>query len=186
MVERRNQGLGGVICKLVEERPQEWCGVLLFVWWSLRKGSSLAEGIGPWIVIYVFCPLAILTDPGGKRASRLAQRGVAFFGHMIDSGKHAPCLFGGSLVRENRLPEYKKGVKRHNSFLSYFMTFFMLCILIRSIGAIVRQISPGKFLFLGIQGSRRSRRRSDDFINLGIHSASKGESRIWPTSRHAL
>ena len=91
-------------------------------------------------------------------------------------------FFGGSLGRKNRFPEYKNGVKRHNSFLSYFMTFLMICILIRSIGAIARQISPGKFLFLGIQGSKRSRRRSDDFINLEIHSASKGEIRIGPTS----
>ena len=183
VVDRGNQGLVGVICKLVEEHPQEWCGLLLFVWWSLRKGSSSAVCIGPWIFIYVFCPLVSHIDPGGTRASRLAQSGDAFFGRMIDSGKDAPCLSRGSLGRENRFPEYKKGVKRHNSFLSYFMTFLMICILIRSIGAIARQISLGKFLFLGIQGSRRSRRRSDSFINLGIHSASKGGKLNWPTSR---
>ena len=175
VVDRGNQGLVGVICKLVEGYPQEWCGLLLFVRWGLRKGPSSAACVGPWIFIYVLCPLAILVDPGGKRASRLAQSGVAFFGHMIDSGRDAPCLSRGSLGRENRFPEYKKGVNRHNSFLSYFMTF-MICILIRSIGAIARRTSPGKFLFLGIQESRRSRRRSDDSVNLRIHSASKGES----------
>ena len=147
VVDRGNQGLVGVICKSVEGYPQEWCGLLLFVWWGLRKGPSSAACVGPWIFIYVLCPLAILVDPGGKRASRLAQSGVAFFGHMIDSGRDPPCLSRGSLGRENRFPEYKKGVNRHNSFLSYFMTFFMICILIRSIGAIARRTSPGKFLF---------------------------------------
>ena len=93
VVERCNQGLGGVIYKLVEH-SQEWCGMLLFMGWSLRKGSFSATCIGPWIIIYVFCPLAILIDPGGKRASRLAQRGVAFFGRTIDSGKDAPCFLG--------------------------------------------------------------------------------------------
>ena len=96
IVERCNQGLGGVICKLVGH-SQEWCGMLLFMGWSLRKGSFSATCIGPWIIIYVFCPLAILIDPGGKRASRMAQSGVAFFGRMIDSGKDAPCFFWGVL-----------------------------------------------------------------------------------------
>ena len=64
VVERCNQGLSGVICKLVEELPQRWCGLLLIVWWSLRKGSSSVACIGPCIFIYVACPLAILVDPG--------------------------------------------------------------------------------------------------------------------------
>ena len=32
VVERYNQGLSSVICKLVEERPQRWYGLLLIVW----------------------------------------------------------------------------------------------------------------------------------------------------------
>ena len=185
MVERCNQGLSGVICKLVEEqRPQEWCGLLLFVWWSLRKGPSSAACIGLCTFIYVFCPLAILIDPGGNQASRLAQSGVAFFGCMIDSGKGAPCLFGGSLGMENGFPEYKKGVKRHNVFLIYFMTL-TICTLISNIRASRSGSHPVIFI-LGTQGSRMSRRRSDGFFNIGIQSASKRERSIWPTSSELI
>ena len=100
MVERCNHGLGGLICKLVEERPQRWCVLLIILWLSLKKGSSSAACIGPCIFIYVACPLAILVDPGGKRESRLAQNGVAFLGRMIASGMSIPCPFVDSLGGE--------------------------------------------------------------------------------------
>ena len=106
VVERYNKGLSSVICKLVEEPPQRWYGLLLIVWRSLRKGSSSAACIGPCIFIYVACPLAIFVDPGGKRESRLAQNGVAFLGRVIASGKGAPYPFGDSLGGGSRPQEY--------------------------------------------------------------------------------